>query len=102
MHHRILQFPHSAPLRRRILLMVLAVATTSCVSAADVIRRDHESIKNQAAFNWECPKDDITLVNLDTSNSLKNSTRYGVSGCGHRATYVYASGVGWVANSRSE
>lgn len=41
-----------------------------------------ELLKNRAAFDMDCPKEQLQLTDLGGQNT------YGVSGCGKRATYV--------------
>jgi len=51
---------------------------------------------NRAAFDLECSKDKLQVVELDTNTK-------GVRGCGRKATYVWSCGQNqtcvWVMNS---
>lgn len=52
----------------------------------------HGALRTRAAFDFNCPEDQLTLIKLDTY------TR-GVTGCGQKGTYVLNSTGQWVLNS---
>jgi len=49
---------------------------------------------DRAAFEMNCPKDQMTVVPLD-------SATVGVQGCGQRGVYKVVRGAGWVLDSTS-
>jgi len=57
---------------------------------------------DRAAFEMECPKEQLKLVqlNIPLDEPMDSGGQVGVTGCGKKAVYVYSS-AGWVANTGS-
>jgi hypothetical protein len=72
--------------------LLAAVLTSGCGGAFE--DKDLATLKTRAAFDFQCPKDDIKTVTIDDSTK-------GVTGCGQRATYVQTYGR-WILNSDSK
>ncbi len=68
----------------------------SCAGAIDRARaRRMEEVRPRASFDFGCAEADLQLHALN-----EDSLTVGVTGCGKRATYVYASPYGpWVLNA---
>ena len=84
---------------------LLSLAVTGCGAAFAQGGDDDDvsALKGRASFDFDCPKSQIKTVTIDDRTK-------GVSGCGHRATYVqscdhpnaYWSDCTWVLNSSSK
>jgi len=66
---------------------------------------------NRAAFDLNCPVDQIGVVELvagstpvtpDDVGKGGGNTVIGVNGCGRKATYKYVESIGWVAQTTSQ
>lgn len=68
----------------------------------DYVDRDFPQLKRRAAFNLNCPEDQISLVTLAAVPEFQANrpTQVGADGCGHRAVYVKRPGE-WLMNSSS-
>ncbi len=73
----------SEAMRLPLAVAALAFVATGCV---------HDQVRRRAAFDLNCPETTVEVVTI-TANS------YGATGCGKRASYVTAVGVGVVLNS---
>lgn len=75
--------------------VLVAIAGVACGAA------DEDGLRARAAFDFDCPKDHIKIVELNADNT------YGVIACGQRATYInmchgpYDSECTWVQNTDS-
>ncbi len=79
--------------RAHVLALLALWVGTGCAAA---LERD---LRRRAAFDLQCPEDQLQLTPLATTTFANQSTPpYGVSGCSKRAAYVYTSG-GWVLNT---
>jgi len=57
-----------------------------------------EKVKTSAAFEINCPRDQLELVLLDSASGV--ATKIGVTGCERRLVYVDRNGMDqWVLNS---
>jgi hypothetical protein len=58
---------------------------------------------DRAAFELQCPIDQLEIVGLNRSldDPAAAGSQVGVTGCGKRAVYVLVAGAGWVLNSDS-
>lgn len=54
-----------------------------------------------AAFEMQCPKQDIEVLQLNRplTDPAYAGTKVGVRGCGKQAVYVLSYGAGWVTDS---
>jgi hypothetical protein len=52
----------------------------------------HEQLRTRAAFDLNCPTSDVAVIPLSGSNAPSPA---GVTGCGKKATYVWAQETGW-------
>lgn len=73
------------------MLIRLAIAAVLIVGATACKHNKHASttVRNRAAFDLSCPKEDLTLVVADTDGARKLATQIGVYGCGQKAVYAY-------------
>lgn len=83
--------------RRLPLALVLLIALGAMACGGTRIRELH----TRFAFETGCPEDQITSTRLRRGTG-PSGAQYGVSGCGHRAVYVYDYERGWLNNSSSE
>ncbi|MGH7438608.1 MAG: hypothetical protein ACRENE_23210 [Polyangiaceae bacterium] len=84
---------------------LLSLVSAGCGAAFQgVDDDDFAALKGRASFDFDCPKSQIKTVTIDDRTK-------GVSGCGHRATYVqscervgttYSSDCTWVMNNSSK
>jgi hypothetical protein len=58
------------------------------------------AVVERAAFDLSCPADKLQITPL-SSEAMERAT-YGVTGCGKKASYVFAPGVGAALNSPIE
>jgi len=78
-----------------ICVVLICMAAVSCGIA------DEDALRARAAFDFDCPKNQIKIVELDADNT------YGVIACGQRATYInmchgpYDAECTWVQNTDS-
>jgi hypothetical protein len=58
---------------------------------------------DRAAFELQCPKEQLTLVPLapPLDEPLYSGAQVGVTGCSKKTVYVYTNQGGWVANTAS-
>lgn len=54
-------------------------------------------LRDRASYDLECPRDQLVITEI--RGGLTGDR--GVSGCNHRATYVFVDGTGWVMNNSS-
>lgn len=61
-----------------------------------------ELVRSRAAFDLDCPRDELQLTALAVVEALGSdyAKQIGVEGCGQRAAYVKVDG-GWVLNGDS-
>ena len=88
-----------APLSLSCLVML---SMTAC---APTVRQDFAAnALPRAAFELQCPKEKIELVELTPplDSGIQAGAQVGVTGCGKRLVYVLSVGAGWVANSHSD
>jgi hypothetical protein len=89
---------------KRIAMIALTFAGCAGIQA-NYVAENRNTVATRASFDLDCPKDQLTLVNLGTERKAQYeymTDRYGVSGCGRRATYVWLSGAaGWVQDAAS-
>ncbi|MBN9159777.1 MAG: hypothetical protein J0I07_02340 [Myxococcales bacterium] len=107
--------------RRRVILSLglALLANIGCGPQAYVRDRAERDLRRRAAFETNCPADQLTLTPLSSEMALENGARdpvlggtttretdaprtMGVSGCGKRGTYIYVAGKGYVLNSSTE
>jgi len=82
------------PIRLTIFLVAAAIALTACPMGMgnEELRA---KLDNRAKFDLKCS--DLQVVALEATN--ERVTSYGVTGCGHRVTYVLNAGtLSWVMN----
>ena len=75
----------------RLLIAVLIPALGGCFSYAAYNGEKRSQLIGRASFDLECPQEQLNTVVLGTTDEWLTS--YGVTGCGHRASYVLANGV---------
>jgi len=75
--------------------VLLTTALGGCFSVANYNVKMRNQLVGRASFDLNCPQNQINAVVLGTSNEWVTS--YGVTGCGHRASYVLSDSE-WVAN----
>jgi hypothetical protein len=89
--------------RRLLVASLLALVAGGC---ADTLREVFTArALDRASFELRCPREKLTLHELnarldDRILVVEGGTQVGVSGCGHRAVYVWTSS-GWMLNSES-
>jgi hypothetical protein len=76
-------------------ILTIALITTGSFAACAVpIGR----LKTRASFDFNCPQEKLTLVELDSHGITQ-----GVTGCNHKATYIWVCGQKqscmWVMNT---
>ena len=73
---------------------VAMVVVGGCYASTDKLR-------TRAAFDLNCNQSALQLTELEAGNALNGGTGavYGVTGCGHRATYFKDLSGGWRMNS---
>ena len=69
---------------RFILAALLVFAATACKHN----KQASTTVRNRAAFDLSCPKEDLTLVVADTDGARKLATQIAVYGCGDKAVYA--------------
>ena len=72
-------------MRNVVLKIVVVFGLASCTTAASV----GEKLRPRAAFDLECPQNQLTLTLIEGGGGAGMST-YGVVGCGKRARYETA------------
>ena len=59
-----------------------------------------KTVTTRAAFDFDCPPEELKLTVLDTEGVRNLSSQIGVEGCGKKGVYVYfASTDTWISNS---
>ena len=59
-----------------------------------------KTVTTRAAFDFDCPPEELKLTVLDTEGARNLSSQIGVEGCGKRGVYVYlASTDTWISNT---
>ena len=59
-----------------------------------------EEIKNRASFEFDCPKEKINVVILNTYSNGPTPSQIGASGCNKKAVYI-RSNHAWVMNTET-
>lgn len=79
--------------------VALATLLVGCVTVGESFRRHG---LDRAAFEMQCPKDQLEMVALNRSlgSAAFTGSQVGVRGCGRQMVYV-ATEAGWIANSQS-
>ena len=72
------------------LVVVCLLLSAGCAAMDSAMYGD---LMRRAAFDLQCPEEQLTRTSLASSNSVQ-----GVSGCGRRATYVLR-GADWILNT---
>jgi hypothetical protein len=67
-------------MKYKLVLVVACIPLTACISQDDMARH----VRTHAAFDFQCPKDQIEVSHLGGSS-------YGARGCGQQAGYVVKS-----------
>jgi hypothetical protein len=67
----------------------------------DYTERAFDAVRNRAACELSCAREQLQLVVLNTEPSLNASvpSQIGATGCDHRAVYVRVASGQWVMNS---
>jgi hypothetical protein len=82
-------------------VLLLLVAASGC--GLTVREAFDEYGLKRAAFELQCPKEQLELTALNGSfrSRAVAGRQVGVRGCGKQAVYVLSAGAGWVANTAS-
>ena len=84
--------------RRDLLLATLTIAAL-CASCGHN-KRAMKTVTSAAAFELDCPEEDLTLTVLSADGPRQLAKQIGVEGCDQRLVYVYfASTDTWIATS---
>ena len=76
--------------------MVIAAVCASCGHN----KRATKTVTSAAAFELNCPEEELTLTVLSAEGPRELAKQIGVEGCGQRLVYVYfASTDTWIASS---
>ena len=96
-------------MRRLLLVLIVAAAVPSCVTMLKVndfsvypsdVERSFAAVRNRASFEFDCPKDQLTLTVLNTSSD--SISQIGATGCGHKSVYVRMPNTDtWLLNADS-
>ena len=77
-------------------MVVVAVLCASCGHN----KRATKTVTSAAAFELDCPEEELTLTVLSADGPRELAKQIGVEGCGQRRVYVYfASTDTWIASS---
>ena len=80
-------------------LLLVGLAAILCASCGHN-RRATKTVTTRAAFDFDCPPEELKLTVLDTEGARKLSSQIGVEGCGKKGVYVYfASTDTWISNT---
>ena len=86
---------------RSAIQVALALSFVAAAGCGATVRESFASnALERAAFELKCPREIIEIVPLNRGLDDRNEheTQVGVKGCGKQAVYVYARGMGWIAN----
>lgn len=79
--------------------LLVGLTAILCVSCGHN-KRATKTVTTRAAFDFDCPPEELKLTVLDTEGARNLSSQIGVEGCGKKGVYVYlASSDTWIANS---
>jgi len=82
--------------RTCLLVGVTAILCASCSHNS----RATKTVTTRAAFDFDCPPEELKLTVLDTEGARNLSSQIGVEGCGKKGVYVYfASTDTWISNT---
>jgi len=76
--------------------VVLLAAVAGCATVGDVRQKAMDKVLAQAVFDLDCREDQLEIRELSEDMAFmgaRNAT-FGVRGCGRRATYKTACGLG--------
>lgn len=79
-------------------LWLLLFGASACFGGGE------NELRARAAYDFNCPQDSLVLTELQERNwgaTTNHGAVYGVSGCGHRATYVNNVGA-WILNNSED
>ncbi|MBL9008619.1 MAG: hypothetical protein JNJ46_30435 [Myxococcales bacterium] len=88
-------------MNRLLPLFVLLAFTQGCAGLAESFRTKRQAdLRQRAAFELQCPADQLQITPLDQAAASHGGGPTGVTGCGKQATYIWdAYGTGWILNS---
>lgn len=101
----------------RLPLLIALVGHVGCATTYNVRASAERDLRRRAAFETGCPANQLKLIPLSSEAAVESGSpglfgdteletdayrTLGVSGCGHKGTYVYVAGKGYVLNSTSE
>lgn len=79
--------------------LLVGLAAILCASCGHN-KRATKTVTTRAAFDFDCPPEDLKLTVLDTEGARNLSSQIGVEGCGKKGVYVYlASTDTWISNA---
>ena len=80
-------------LGRLVLVTLLLLAAVACKHN----KKANTTVRSRASFEFNCPKEELTLRVGDTQGARKLASMIGAYGCGKKAVYVYAPDIDtWV------
>jgi hypothetical protein len=79
--------------------LLVGLAAILCASCSHNSRAT-KTVTTRAAFDFDCPPEELKLTVLDTEGARNLSSQIGVEGCGKKGVYVYfASTDTWISNT---
>jgi hypothetical protein len=86
-----------------LVLVVVFAGACALLTRPRVRTLFNEKGLDRAAFEMQCPKEQLALVPLSPplDDEVYSGAQVGVTGCGRKTVYVYTNAGGWVANTAS-
>jgi hypothetical protein len=87
-------------------LFCVTLFASGCAGWAEIRAGQQVSLRKRAAFDFQCPADQLQLEPIEDHGPHSAPTQYGVAGCGQRGAYIntwpeYESSGNWVLDSTS-
>jgi hypothetical protein len=81
----------------------LLLVATGCATWGPATETSMQNLRTKASFDLNCPANELQIIHISgqCGTTSYNMCTKGITGCGHRASYLYLSGGSWRLESAS-